>query len=396
MQKILIVLIIICSACTTKTKQTALELYADVEPLGTTKEISIEALHMDTLKANNPFSLSGDCFWKIEDDTLYHFDRILAVVDVYDKEGNFHRRSLGVGRGPGEVMEEIGTVCEYRGGWLLTEVYNIYHFNPVFNDKQMKFLFHFGNDIEQRKQDLYKNPDPTKDVELYVPDYTTPQMMVDSDQDVVMKISCEYPDFMEQHHYQSSALVGHYDFERGCLTQMMGRYPPCYQSEEGAPAFSNHYFSPYKDGRYLVSFGLDPQIYICDDQFRPKKSFGLAGCILNADYKMVKLDSGERLPYDYFEEELKRKGYYTSVYYCPDQDITFRIYKTGLKPETYTNGEVTNPSRMQIFKGTDLVGDVSVPDKFEIIDYQAPYFFADGYYEIGEETDQIGVYKFKL
>jgi len=393
MQKILIVLIIICGACTTKTRQIALELYADVDPLECNREISISNLYIDTLIVNNLFSLSGDGFWKLKGDSLYHFDQVLAVVDVYDKTGKFHRRSLGIGRGPGEVMEEIGTVCAYQGGWLLTEVYNIYHFNSVFNDKQMKFLFHFGEDMEQKKQDLYKNPDPTKDVELYVPDYTTPQMLLDANQNVLMKISCEYPDFMQQHYYQSSALVAHYDFEKGSITKMMGRYPPCYQLDEGAPAFSNHYFAPYKEDQYLLTFGLDSLIYICDDQFRPLESFGWPGDMINTDYATINLQQEQVENYDLDEEWINR-GYYTSVYYCAAQDVTFRIYKTGLDSEA--KGESDNPSRMQIYQGTNLIGDVVVPHRFEIIDYQTPYFYAEGYYEMGEETDQIGVYTFKL
>jgi len=37
-----------------------------------------------------------------------------------------------------------------------------------------------------------------------------------------------------------------------------------------------------------------------------------------------------------------------------------------------------------------------VPDNFEIINYKAPYFYADGYEKIGEERDYLGVYRFKV
>ncbi len=366
--------------------------YENAKEIVSNKKIELSHIHVDTIVVNNPYSLSGDGFWKINGDSLYYFDRLLAVVDTYDKNGEFHSRRLGIGRGPGEVMEEIGTVCQVNEKWLLTEIYNIYQFSTYFSDKKMKFLFHFGEDIEERKQDLYANPDPREDIELYVPAYSMPQMNHLLDTRVLMKVSCEYPDFLEKEYYSSSALVAEYDFEEGSITKLMGKYPPCYQREKGAPAFANHYYSKYKNGKYLLSFALDKNIYICNNTFEPISAFGIKGDIQNEDYNLIDFQSGGVESYN-FQEERDRKGFYTSLYYYAEEDLTFRVYKTGTKDEATLSH---NPSRMQLYRGTELIGDVKVPDNFEIIAYQAPYFYADGLHEIGEDKDVIGIFKFKL
>jgi hypothetical protein len=99
-----------------------------------------------------------------------------------------------------------------------------------------------------------------------------------------------------------------------------------------------------------------------------------------------------------FKEERIIRCYYTSIYYCKEKDLTLRIYKTGIKEDNIPDdlSEVTNPSRMQIYKGIDLIGDISVPEHFEIIGYKAPWFFADGYFNIKEDYDIVGFYKFNI
>lgn len=352
---------------------------------------------IDTLKVNNVLETSAQGFWKIRNDSLYYFDPVLAVVDVYNLRGEFIRRGLGIGRGPGEVMEEIGMVCKYGDGWLLAEVYNIYHFSREFGDKEMKFLFHVDDNIQIKKEELRLNPDPENDVELYVPAYDFPQMLHIKSGKVLIKVSCEYPDYKEMQYYMKSAIVAEYDFTKGTITKLMGRYPPCYSARMMSPAFSNHYFTPYKNEQYLLSFGLDSLIYICDENFVPQKAFGLNGKFVNNEYRKVNMLDKQFESYDMIKER-NTKGYFTSIYYCKENDLILRVYKTGVNTKNYEDDYLycDNSSRMQIYKGTDLIGDVPVPQRFEIIDYQSPYFYANGYVKIGEESDQLGIYKFKL
>lgn len=397
MKKIITILLItLCISCNVSNNENNNDLYSDITVLNSGQDIIINTLQFDTIKTNTSFTYSGDAFWKLRDDSLYYFDRLLGTVDIFNLNGEFMKRALGIGKGPNEVMEEIGTVCDFHKGWLLVAIYNVFQFSRSFNDKKTKFLLSISNDWGKKKQDLQNNPNPTEDIELYVPAYINPQMTFLNNQSVIMKVSCEYPDFREKKYYTESAIVAEYNFEKGTLTKLMGKYPPSYKTENYTTAFANHYYSKYKEDTYLLSFGIDPLIYICDDSFKPQKAFGLCGKMINVNYD-TKNSNNKTNNHDFKKERIIR-GYYTSIYYCKEKDLTFRIYKTGIKEDNIPDdlSEVTNPSRMQIYKGTDLIGDVSVPELFEIISYKAPYYFSDGYLKIEEDYDIIGFYKFKI
>ena len=392
------IIIAITTACNKPENKNAIDTYKDISIITTRKNKQISSIIIDTIFTNKKLSHSGDGFWKMRNDTFYYFDRTLAVVDMYNQNGIFQKRALGIGKGPGEVIEEICAVCNFNKGWLLTEVYNVYNFSRQFNDKKMRLLFKITENIEQRKGDLRKNPHPNKDFELYVPAYNYPQISQIDKNTVLMKVSCEYPDFMKQQYYNESAIVATYNFDKGTLTKLMGRYPPCYQKQRIAPAFSNYYYSSYKNNKYLLSFGIDSLIYICNNSFVPQKAFSISGDIVNDNYYTIDTrENGHHERINFFKE-LKTKGYYTSIYYCKQKDITFRVYKTGIKKDNIPDNlsEAVNPSRMQIYKGFTLIGDVPVPENFEIIGYNAPWFFADGYFDAKEDYDIIGFYKFKL
>jgi hypothetical protein len=386
----IILLALIIQGCSKPLKKDSAELYSNIENITSKKHATTIDITLDTIIVDNQFSTSGDGFWRIRNDTLYFFDRVMGEVSVFDKNGKFLWDGLGLGRGPGEVLEEIGNVCPFKDGWFLTEVYNVYHFNSNFGNKKMKFLIDFGDDFESRRQELYANPNPMKDIELYVPAYENPQMHQLDGNTVLLKVSCEYPDYAQKEYYDQSAIMAEYDFEKGTITKLMARYSPAYK-DKIVPAFASHYYSPYKNGQYLLTFAIDHKIYITNEDFEPKTAFGLKGQFLNEDY----IQKAE-MSYPEMLKELENKAYYTSIYHSEPHNLTFRVYKTGQNNKTKNAETTTNPSRMQIYQGTDLIGDISVPDNFEIINYKAPYYYADGYEKIGEERDYLGVYRFKV
>lgn len=396
---ILVILFIVLFACDNKTPYNEYsKAYNNVEKHLTDKRTVIKQLKIDTIKVDKTLTSSGEGFWRMNNKLFFFFDKILGTVDVYDKKGMFQRRALGIGKGPGEVIEEIGTVCSFDNDWLIAHIYQLCKYTKNFQNKKMRFLFKWDDNFEKKKQNIMKDPDPSRYIEVYVPAYDYPQMVDLGGQKVLMKVSCEYPDYKTLLYYQKSALVAIYDFEQGTLTKLLGRYSPCYQNDLIAPAFSNHYFTPYKNGHYLLSFGLDSLIYICNNAFVPQKAFGIKGNLINEDYYKINAKNNETFSWKLLPDERATKGFYTSIYYCKEKDLTFRVYKTGIKEDNIPDDltEETNPSRMQIYKGTDLIGDVPVPDKFEIIGYKAPWFFVDGYFKIEEDYDIIGFYKFKI
>lgn len=390
------IVIISCISCNNINDQDNNDYYSNIERVGSGKDISINRLSIDTVKTNVSFTYSGDVFWKMKDDTLYLFDRLLGIVDIFNRKGEFYKRALGIGKGPNEVMEEIGTVCNFKDGWLIVDIYNVFRFSRAFDNKRHKFLFSIDRDMQKKKQDLLKNPNPAKDIELYVPAYLYPQMVFLKNQSVLIKVSCEYPDFRENRYYKESALIGEYDFTKGTITRLMGRYSNEYKTEDYTVAFANHYFTKYKNEGYLLSFGIDTLLYICDDDFKPHKAFGISGNMENTEY--ARKNKKDKTISHNFKTERLIKGYYTSIFYCNENNLTFRVYKTGIKKDNIPNdlSKSKNPSRMQIYKGTKLIGDVPVPEHFEIIGHKGTWFYADGYFKSKEDGDEIGFYRFRI
>ena len=378
-------------SCQTNTSNE--DKYLNLSLLDSKSKTQLNKIEIDTIFADFSFTYSGDIFWKLRDDSLYLFDRLMGTVDIYNKQGVFSRRTLGIGRGPGEVMEQIGTVCNFGKGWLLVDDYVMYYFSRDFDNKIIKNLFALDDSFAARRGSILKNPDPAKDIELYIPAYyVRPQMSLLKDGTILIKVSCDHPDYKERKYYRESAIIAKYNYDKGTISKLMGRYPPSYRTEYYTVAFPDHYYSGYKNGQFLLNFEIDSLIYVCDNNFDPQNAFGLSGEMINTDYKLTNSDGPTEIN---FQKEESVRGYYMTVYYSPNTDITLRTYKTGIKNESEA-GKTNNPSRMQIYKGIDLVGDVPIPDNFEIIGYEHPYFYADGYFEIGEEKDKVGIYKFKL
>ncbi len=386
--------IIIFFSISCNTNNSNADKYLDIDFLRSENKIEIKNIDIDTILTNFSFTYSGDMFWKLRDDSLYLFDRTMGTVDIYNKQGIFSRRALGIGRGPGEVLEEIRTICSFNSGWLLFDNYFVYYFSRDFKNKKLNNALQ--NITQEKYNRLLENPDPTKDIELYVPtDFDPPQGSFLKDNSVLLKVCCSNPHSWDKRYYHESAIMAEYDFMKGTITKLMGAYPPVYKSDDFTISFPESYYTEYKNKEYLMTFAIDTLIYICDEKFNPQKSFGIEGKMVNKDYKLTNSEKNDDVSWGEIMKEKNCKAYYRTIYYCKDKDITLRTYKTGTVNENVTI-ESINPSRMQIYKGIDLVGDVPVPDNFEIIAYEAPYFYADGYFEAGEERDKVGIYKFKL
>lgn len=383
-----ILLVFIISGCSNDVDPYQ-KAYENVELVNTKCLIELDKIKIDTVVVDKVLSISGEGFWKKKDNFFYYFDKLLGTVDCYDIDGHFIKRAMGIGKGPGEVLEEIGTICRFKEGWLLAHVYHLSLFSETLDSKETKYLFKFDADFENKKKSIMKDPHPSEDIEVYVPAYDYPQMIFNKEESVLLKVSCEYPDYNEKLYYKESTLIANYDFSKGTITKLMGRYSPVYQKTIKYPAFAHHYFSKYEHDKYLLNFGIDSLIYVCDENFIPQKAFGRKAKFVDCNYVQK-----NKFEWKDIEKERSEKGYYVSIFYCKEKDVVFRVYKTGLKDNGIKEGG--NPTRMQIYKGKALIGDVSVPDNFEIIAYDAPYFYCDGYTEIGEDYDKIGIYRFKL
>ena len=120
-------------------------------------------------------------------------------------------------------------------------------------------------------------------------------------------------------------------------------------------------------------------MYVYDKSFRLKYSFGQKGKDMNQDYLRLSVESFQKE----LSEEQNTKGRYTSL--CIVGDMTFRTYRTGI-PQ--------NQTRLQIYEGTTLIGDIQVPEGFKTLGYIEPYYYSE--FICDEEKESMELYRFKL
>src|SRR5690554_5131108 len=111
-----IIILFLLQACTNLQEKSSTELYSNVQAIPSNKITAVVNITLDTIIVDSQLSTSGDGFWRVKNDTLYFFDRIMGEVSVFDDKGKFLWNGLGLGRGPGEVLEEIGNVCPFNEG----------------------------------------------------------------------------------------------------------------------------------------------------------------------------------------------------------------------------------------------------------------------------------------
>lgn len=85
------------------------------------------------------------------------------------------------------------------------------------------------------------------------------------------------------------------------------------------------------------------------------------------------------------ESDRSTKGYYQSMKLFDDMDLLFR---------TYSKNESTKSDGLQIYQNEILIGDVPVPESFEVVGYNSPYFY--GQISGNGDADLLQLYRFKI
>jgi hypothetical protein len=93
-------------------------------------------------------------------------------------------------------------------------------------------------------------------------------------------------------------------------------------------------------------------------------------------------------------QERVRKGFYSDITRIESVDLTFRCYTTGNSQTDVFDNDYSNNRRMQIYKKTELVADIKVPNRFKIIGYDDSFIYADGI--IDTSSEKIAFFKFKI
>ena len=205
---------------------------------------------------------------------------------------------------------------------------------------------------------------------------------------VYLNIYSEHPDFNylenTNNYLERCYHILELDINKEKTSKMYARgYPPVYSSNsKNYVIFSAINFDIDNENCFYVSYEADSLIYKYDSQYNPLYSFGYSGTDMNMNFKKINNYEDCR---KYFRQERMDKGYYSWVEYIDETELLFR---------SYTKGNHNLHDGLQIYSGSLLLADLSVPKGLKVVGYVAPYYYSQAIAE--EEEELLLVYRFKL
>jgi len=180
-------------------------------------------------------------------------------------------------------------------------------------------------------------------------------------------------------YYEQVANLGRFDagFK---LIQLGGKRSEKYLNYEYLPNFDYTHLIR-KGDNLIVSFPIDHELYVYDLELQFLKKFGVPGKQMKTDYIPTQtLEEAE----SQWEMDFNQFGHYDHLHYDEDSKLLFRSY--------IPKGRDSGRSRIQVYKGENLVGDFEVPLRFKVIGSHRGEFYADGI--VDEENEKLGFFKF--
>lgn len=343
-------------------------------------DLSIYEIHLDTVPLNLE-NTSGVGSWLLYKDALIFVDELYSTLHFLDDQLQLSGSSFGRGDGPGELPRRIvGFAVRGERMLVLGPSYDYYLLDIVSGQVLQKGLILF-DDQERNIDELLRNPHPEYK-EIYEVDYPGLQMAILNDHEVVFNITSSHPLFNPYSHreyYRSGRVLAVLDIRSGKLSGIYGRMSPVYQSWRFLPYLTSVKIGGAGKKGYFLGYEADPMIYYYSAPDKLQYAFGNAGKGMKTDYEQV--DGIEDYVQNY--KEIRPKyGFYTSLKYLPEVDLLFRGYRKGSSEKM---------DGLQIYKGTDLIGDVDVPKGFSVLGVRNNEYFGEIQSGKGMEAEDIPV-----
>ncbi|MBQ8069319.1 MAG: DUF4221 family protein [Bacteroidales bacterium] len=305
----------------------------------------------------------------INSGSLFFADHLFGTLTQFDKEGLSLGPKILQGNGPSELptIPEGYTISDEGHHFFVGSSNDVYEFDENFN-KVNNFFFYNKRIMEGN---VYERSD------FYTLFYGNLNLKI-NDGNMYMNVAGgnDALDATSRDFYKVSRIINKRDAKTGDIYGYLGRLSP---SIKYMTAFQKDYFCINQEGEFVIAYEADDLMYVYDQDYKLKYSFGQPGRDMNRDYVELKVDDFE----DMLQNERDTKGRYTSLGIA--NGLVFRTYWTGL-PEDKT--------RLQIYDGTTMIGDVDVPDGFKVLGYIAPYYYTE--FICDEEAETMKLYRFKL
>ena len=307
---------------------------------------------------------------------LFFYDGYFVFLYLFDGDGAFEQRLLGLGRGPAEVLipgAKDGAVDSNGDLCILGSTMDFETFDA--GKQQTNYIqFAYQPDKEANPENFfnYSYSDPNiqaryRDGKFYV------------------NLFSERPDYNhfdnQADFINSSYRVGVVDPGKKTTRMIVRGFPPIYHENVPKYAAFDLVNPEFSGDDLLINFEADSTIYRCSIDGNPKSAFGVAGRGMDQDYLNTK-GFNEQTIKNYMVNR-STKGYYHKMTAVGNK--LFRSYIRGVAAEN---------DGLQIYDKDVLIGDVDVPKGFSVAGEINGMFYS----EIIADADsgEMYCYRFRL
>lgn len=320
----------------------------------------------------------------IRDSSIYYSDYLFATIEKFDKNLNHIASYLGHGKGPNEYDCDVicGHYIDEKGHHFLNDGSLFYaEYDKDFNRLwQHDFSAEYSATKGSDKYDYFSRPYTQTSAFEPLTSFTVRDGIAYNSVGA-RGYTGTFEEYMDKKFHKQARVISLTDLEKKEFLAPLGRRSP---HDAKNSLLTDCYFSIDYAGSFFVGYMQDKNIYVYDKDFKLLYSFGQPAKRMNRQYAGLKKD---QIEWDIFKNiirsEIDNKGYYTSVNIVGD--YIFRSYCTGAPEDT---------GGLQIYEGTTMIADITVPKWFKVAGYIAPYYYSAF---IGdEENETMKIYRFKL
>lgn len=317
--------------------------------------LSLHAMECDTLELEAPGVLQKE-FCIMHEDTIMLADKHMPGIYKYTADGRF----LGVFHKDGIRAWAVARDSTDGSVSVLDAMSRIWTF-----DRQGRLLEGSGCSVigpDSAMTGLYRRPDPRR-YEMYEYNPASERMLACGGR-VFLPVITEhrkfngYFGFNRKDYWRRAHIIEAFDADSLRERMLIGRYPEVY-SRQNIPVFANYDLQLYR-GAIAVSFAADSRIYAYSPESgRLLYTFGHREEDILGKYPVT---SG----LDEYEEA--EAGRWSCGQYC-------RLYSDG---DRLLRTLVTDKGqwKLQVYRGSVLVGDIPAPGPMDVIGHRDGIFFA--------------------
>lgn len=348
-------------------------------PLSGGTDIQIHHLAFDTIFLDDvQYSHRGE--FSYFDNRIAFLDQTQGYLYLFTSQGKAMKRLLGAGHGPNEILAAHNFVQHENQYIVLGGLHDYYVLDPEGNIQQ-KGLIRWGDN--SRMEEVYHAP-RAEMIEIYELPGPRFRPRLFQNKFLLLPVHTEhfkFNGFTSMQYYRETRIFALLNIETGEIERIEGRRSQAYRQYQFLPNFDYFHFDIIND-HIMVSYEIDPQMYILDAHFRPITKFGQSGTQMNTQYReTTEIDDAI---HHYFADR-QQFGYYDQIKY---------IKETGLIFRTYTRGG-TRPYGLQIYnQDYMLIADLEVPPGLRIIGYAEGRYYAEC--KPGHENSPMFILTFQL